>query len=211
MVSYIFSSHDNLVHILGNPSSSMGCCSWRQTCCGGGCCEPIPSKCHSAEQQENVRRSQTAMADPTYVYTPSETTINGTTMASALGRNGTTGNIDFFFLRELDYVDDENLQDGIDWYLIIRCYLIRDEGRHIIGNNIEAYHGSVIFDRQRKYCIRTCRKQRYATAENATVELRAKIRGQGTRRDTKRRETVWFLLRLYDTRIDKNKKFIWYI
>lgn len=119
----------------GPPSSSMGCCSWRQTCCGGGCCVPsIPSKCHSAEQ-ENVRRSQKAMADSTYDCSPSETTMNGTTMASIAGRNGTIGNIDFFkrtrSRRRRKFTRRNRLVE------ISLCYLIRDEGRHIIANNIE--------------------------------------------------------------------------
>ncbi|KAL2737911.1 S-adenosyl-L-methionine-dependent tRNA 4-demethylwyosine synthase-like isoform X3 [Vespula squamosa] len=65
----------------------IGCCSWRQTCCGGGCCEQILPNCCSSEQN-NATSPQKAMVAPTYGYTPWEMTMNGTmTMTSVPGNN----------------------------------------------------------------------------------------------------------------------------
>ncbi|KAI4488114.1 hypothetical protein M0804_004962 [Polistes exclamans] len=59
-----------------SPSSSpKGCCSWRQSCCGGGCCEPMPNSC-STRKQDNVNRYQKATSDFTYGYTPLEMAMN---------------------------------------------------------------------------------------------------------------------------------------
>lgn len=81
---------------------------------------------------------------------------------------------------------------------------IEKGGWYVITNNIEIYRRK-IFDQQRKCCVRICREQRHATAENV-VKLRAKIEVQGTRRKQKPIR----ILPLYETPIDKNKKLIWY-
>ncbi|XP_043681287.1 uncharacterized protein LOC122635305 [Vespula pensylvanica] len=64
----------------------MGCCSWKQTCCGGGCCEPILPNCCNSEQK-NARPLQNAMVAS--AYSPWEMTMNGTTLSSILGNNET--------------------------------------------------------------------------------------------------------------------------